>query len=324
MKRIILPIALTSIALAVQSAHASSPLEFYGKANLSMNQIEQESKSPLVDEWQLNSNASRIGVKGSQALDTDSEDKFVAIYKMEFQVAVDDGDNKGKTFSQRNIYAGLKGKYGTLIGGKFDTPLKKAQGKVDRFSDLPLGDIKNIMEGEDRADNSVMYTSPSFNGFSGSFAAVPAEDSQSEEGDDGLFDGTSISINFKNELVTAAIANNGDIDGQDTTRLVADFNLSSTKLGFMVQTAEKSDDSSVDEDSWFVSGQHKIGTYTFKAQYGMTDYSNDYEDMLVVLGVDKKMSKSSKIFTYYSSVRKDEITSILDEQTFGLGYEIKF
>jgi len=324
MKRIILPVALTSIALAVQNAHASSPLEFYGKANLSVNQIEQESKSPQINEWQLNSNASRIGVKGSQSLDSDSDEKFEAIYRMEFEVAIDDGDNKGETFSQRNIYAGLKGKYGTLIGGKFDTPLKKAQGKVDRFGDLPLGDIKNIMEGEDRADNSIMYTSPSFKGFSGSFAAVPAEDSQSEDGDDGLLDGTSISINFKNDLVTAAIANNGDIDGQDTMRLVADFNLSNTKLGFMVQTAEKTDDSSVDEDSWLVSGQHNIGTYTLKAQYGMTEYSNDNEDTLMVLGVDKKMSKSSKIYTYYASVRKDEFSSIADDQTFGLGYEIKF
>jgi len=324
MKRIILPIALTSTALAVQNVHASSTLEFYGKANLSVNQIEQESKSPLIDEWQLNSNASRIGVKGSQSLDSDSDEKFEAIYKMEFEVAIDDGDNKGETFKQRNIYAGLKGKYGTLIGGKFDTPVKKAQGKVDRFSDLPLGDIKNIMEGEDRVSNSIMYTSPTFKGFSGSFAAVPAEDSQSEGGDDGLLDGTSISINFKNELVTAAIARNGDIDGQDTTRLVADFNLSNAKLGVMVQTAENADNSSIDEDSWLISGQQKIGTYTLKAQYGMTDYSNDNEDTILVLGVDKKMSKSSKIYTYYASVRKDEVSNIADDQTFGMGYEIKF
>jgi predicted porin len=324
MKRIILPMALTSIAFVVQSAHASSPVEFYGKANLSINQIKQESKSPLLDEWQLNSNASRIGVKGSQDLDTDSEDKFEAIYKMEFEVAIDDGDNKGETFSQRNIYAGLKGKYGTLIGGKFDTPLKKAQGKVDRFGDLPLGDIKNIMEGEDRANNSIMYTSPSFSGFSGSIAAIPAEDSQSEDGDDGLFDGTSIVINFKNELVTAALAHNGDVDGQDTTRFVADFNFTDTKLGFLVQTAENADDSSIDENSWLVSGQHKLGTYTLKAQYGMTDYSNDNEDTLAVVGVDKKMSKTSKIFTYYAAVRKDEGASVIDDKTFGLGYEIKF
>jgi len=324
MKRIILPVALSSIAFSVQNVYASSPIEFYGKANLSVNQIEQESKTPRVDEWQLNSNASRIGIKGSQVLDTDSENKFEAIYKMEFEVAIDDGDNKGETFSQRNIYAGLKGKYGTLIGGKFDTPLKKAQGKVDRFGDLPLGDIKNIMEGEDRADNSIMYTSPTFLGFSGSFAAVPAEDSQSEDGDDGLLDGTSIAVNFKNDLVTAAVAHNSDIDGQDTTRLVADFNLSDTKIGFMVQTAEESDNSSIDEDSWLVSGQHKIGAYTLKAQYGMTEYRNENEDTLVVIGVDKKMNKTSKIFTYYAAVRKDQVSNIVDDQTFGLGYEIKF
>ena len=169
-----------------------------------------------------------------------------------------------------------------------------------------------------------MYTSPIMHGFSGSFAAVPAEDSQSDDGDDSLFDGTSISINFKNEMVNAAIAHNSDIDGQDTVRLVADFSLNNSKLGFIYQMAEDADDSSVDEDSWLVSGQHKIGKYTLKAQYGMTDYSNDNEDTLAVLGAERKLSKTSKMFTYYASVRKDKGLSIADDQTFGLGYEIKF
>lgn len=37
----------------------------------------------------------------------------------------------------------------------------------------------------------------------------------------------------------------------------------------------------------------------------MTEYRNDNEDTLVVLGVDKKMSQSAKIYTYDASVRKD-------------------
>lgn len=324
MKKIILPIALSSVALAVQNAQASSPVELYGKVNVTVNKIEQESKSPLVDEWQLNSNASRIGIKGFHTIDNESEGAFEAIYKMEFEVAVDDGDNKGQTFTQRNIYAGFKGKYGTLIAGKFDSPLKKAQGKVDRFSDLPLGDIKNVMEGEDRVNNSIMYTSPSYNGFSGSFAVVPAEDSQSTAGDDGLMDGTSASLNYTNNLVTAAVAHNSEIDGQSTLRLAADFNVSNSKIGFLLQTAEDSEDSSVDEDSWLISGQHKIGPYTIKAQYGMTDYSNNNEDTLAVVGVDKKLSKGSKIFTYYAAVRKDQVSNVIDDKTFGLGYQIKF
>jgi len=316
---LVVGMAFTSAATLspVQSVLASD-ISVYGKVNLSLNKIEQESKTPEVDEWQLNSNASRLGVKGSHEI----EEGLKAIYKMEFEVAVDDGDKKdGHAFGQRNIYAGLKGDFGTLIAGMHDTPLKMAQGKVDRFGDLPLADIKNIMEGEDRSKNIVMYTSSKMNGVSLTAAIIPGENSPD---DDGVADGTSFSVNFKNDLLTAAIAQNGDVDGQDTTRVVADFNLGDSNVGLLWQTAEDSDDSSVDEDSWLLSAQHKLGAYVVKAQYGQTDYSDDDEDTLMTVGLDKKLGKKSKLFAYYSAIEKDQGSAVADDQTLAVGYEIKF
>jgi len=318
MNKASLPLVISAMAYVASPVQAATDVSVYGKVNLSLNKIEQESKTPIVDEWQLNSNASRLGVKGSHEI----EEGLEAIYKMEFEVAVDDGDKKdGHPFGQRNIYAGLKGQYGTLIAGMHDTPLKKAQGKVDRFGDLSLGDIKNIMEGEDRAKNIVMFTSPKYQGLSASLALIPGEDSPE---DDGLADGTSFSINYKHDLVTAAIAQNSDVDGQDTTRIVADFTLGKTNVGLLWQTAEDSENASVDEDSWLLSAQHKWNTYVFKAQYGATSYSNDDEDTLAAFGVDKKLGKKSKIFTYYSAIRKESGASAADDKTLGFGYEIKF
>jgi len=316
---LVVSIAFTSIAsLSPLQAALASDVSVYGKVNLSLNKIEQESQTLEVDEWQLNSNASRLGVKGSHEI----EDKLKAIYKMEFEVAADDGDKKdGHPFGQRNIYAGLKGQYGTLIAGMHDTPLKKAQGKVDRFGDLSLGDIKNIMEGEDRAKNIVMFTSPKYQGLSTELAIIPGENSAEE---DGIADGTSFSINYMHDLLAAAIAHNGDIDGQDTTRIVVDFNLGKSDIGLLWQTAEDSDDSSIDEDSWLLSAQHKWNTYVFKAQYGATKYSDKIEDTLVAFGVDKKLGKQSKLFSYYSAIRKESGASAADDKTIGLGYEVKF
>jgi predicted porin len=247
---------------------------------------------------------------------------------MEYEVHIDDGSSsssKGSdTFEQRNIYAGLKGSFGSIIAGKHDTPLKLAQGKIDRFNDQVLGDIKNYMEGEDRVSNIVMYTTPSASGFQATLAMIPGEDSKGTSGNDSLADGTSISINYKNDWIVAAIARNDDVDSQDVTRVAADFKLGDSQVGVIWQDAEKAD-GSADEDSLLVSGQHKLsGGWIVKAQYGMTDYSNDNEDTQIAIGVDKKLNKKAKVFAYYSVVERDSNTGTNDDSSFAIGYEIKF
>lgn len=323
MKKVWLP--LTAIATAVTMSNSfadSQDVTIYGKANLTINKIEEESSSAADDEWQLNSNASRLGVKGQYAI----SDTLQAIYQMEYEVYIDDGSSsssKGSdTFEQRNIYAGLKGSFGSIIAGKHDTPLKLAQGKIDRFNDQVLGDIKNVMEGEDRVSNIVMYTTPSISGFQATLAMIPGEDSGS--GNDSLADGTSMSINYKNDWVSAAIARNDDVDSQDVMRVAADFKLGDSQLGVIWQDAEKTD-GSADEDSLLVSGQHHLGSgWIVKAQYVVTEYSHDSEDTQIAVGVDKKLNKKAKVFAYYSVVERDSSVDTNDDSSFAVGYEIKF
>jgi len=322
-----IPLTAAALLLAAGNIYADSDLKLYGKANLSLNQIEKEATE--LDEWQLNSNASRLGVKGY----ADINDSLKVIYKMEFEVYIDDGDSGDKkdndTFEQRNIYAGLEGDFGRIIAGKHDTPLKLAQGKIDRFNDLPVGDIKNFMEGEDRVSNIVMYTTPKFSGFSATAALVPGENSETEGGDDGLSDGTSISFNYSNDMVTAAVASNSEIDGQDTIRLAADVKLGIFKIGALVQTAEDAD-GDAEEDSFLVSAEAKLGDgFALKAQYGMTEYddpadTSDDEDTQMVFGIDKKLNKNAKLYTYYAVVEQDDGNEANDYSTLGLGAEFKF
>ena len=124
-----------------------------------------------TDEWKLNSNASRLGVKGKSEI----AEGLTLVYKAEFEIVVDDGDCKGQTFTQRNIMGGIKGSFGTVWAGKHDTPTKLAQSKIDLFNDLE-GDIKNTFEGENRVSNIVAYSSPEINGFSSTVAMIPGED----------------------------------------------------------------------------------------------------------------------------------------------------
>ncbi|MBV1885196.1 MAG: porin, partial [Gammaproteobacteria bacterium] len=128
-------LSLAAAALLAQATAISAAPEItvYGKANVTLNSVDEESVDPLdpdaaIDEWQLNSNASRLGVKGKHAVNEDLN----AIFQLEYEVFIDDGTNsENNALKQRNIYAGLQGEFGTVIAGKHDTPLKLAQGKID-------------------------------------------------------------------------------------------------------------------------------------------------------------------------------------------------
>ena len=107
MKKSIAIIAASSALASPAVLMADGPLDgaVYGKVNVSI--VNADSGD---DQWELNSNASRLGVKGK----TEISDGLYAIYKAEFEMCVDDGDCKGQTLTQRNIIGGIQGKYDYL------------------------------------------------------------------------------------------------------------------------------------------------------------------------------------------------------------------
>ncbi|HSX84988.1 MAG TPA: porin [Cellvibrio sp.] len=120
-----------ALGFSTQQALANPPT-VYGKLNITLDQFDHEGAArvtsgqapAVVDQWELNSNASRLGVKGELVLDNTG---LTVVYLAEYETDADDGGSS--PFVQRNIYAGLQGSFGRVIGGKFDTPLKVIEGK---------------------------------------------------------------------------------------------------------------------------------------------------------------------------------------------------
>lgn len=324
MKKALLPIAIA--ALMPMSAFAVGPIDgkIYGKVNVSLDSADDGTDSVT----EVNSNASRIGVKGKSELSKG----LYAIYKAEFEMYVDDGQgssSKGSdTFEQRNIYVGLTGSAGTVIVGRHDTPTKLSQKKIDLFGDL-AGDIKNTFEGENRASNMVMYTSPKMSGFSASLMAIASEgDDVDQDGnpDDGL-DGLSYSLSYNMDNLYVALSGDQDIDDQDLMRLVAQYNMGDLQIGAMYQTNEDNADSSAkDEDGYFLSAKYKLGNgFTVKGQYGEIDDSqNDKEEETFSLGLDYKLAKKTKVFAYYTENTDTSSGTESEDEVFGIGMEHKF
>ena len=293
---------LTSLALLPAAAYAD--VTVYGKANVSIqsSDVDDESVTELV------SNASRIGLKGFEVLDNGLK----AIYKFEYETYVDDGNNNGNTFGQRNIYVGLTGVFGTVKGGKFDTPLKTAQNKVDLFNDL-IGDIKNIItENDNRTNNTVSYSSPDAP-FVGQVALIMSENENVDNGISG-------SISYSNDNLYLAAAADHNVESQDSSayRLVVQYNAGDLQLGLLGETFE---DANGESDSGFLgSVQYKINNWALKAQGGQSDI-NDDGGQSFSLGADYKMAKNAKLFGYYTDLSSDNEE---DGRYLGFGIEYKF
>ncbi len=365
MKRKLLPLLIAGLSVTATATVSAGAPTVYGKVNVTLQSFDLEqintATGAVVDErddWQLRSNASRLGVKG----DWDITDSLKAIYKLEYEVSIDTGTNSnGRELSARNIVGGFQGGWGTLIAGRHDTPLKLIQEKVDRFNDLQVADISNYMTGEFRRDNIVIYTTPSMGGFAFTAAFAPGESSSDASGtDDGFADTTSFALTYgagTNLYLAVAheqnMAANSGAGNSDITRLVGEAVFGPAKIGALYQMAEKHDRldsvggiaSSIgqfgspfdEQDAWIISGEFAATKeFILKAQYGQSESSpvaaglDDAEAKMFALGADYKLDKNSKLFAYYAQLEVDGQTATLSnpgkpkDTTFGIGYELNF
>lgn len=301
MKKLLLAAAVTTLSLS--AAQAAPTL--YGKLNVSVDSYDN-GKDTVTE---LNSNASRLGVKGEEKL----TEQLSAVYQAEWEVDVDGGDD---VFKKRNIFAGLKwANLGTLKAGIMDTPFKDAgTGYRDVFNDYAHADIKEMMYGEERIENVIgIETDPKLLG--GLVFALQTQQGESTSDTtkyvdgkrDSLGDGLSTSLSYANKDIgfEGVIAGNfksvGDFAAvgisnapADAIRVGGSFDLgkigaTGLSVGAMWQTAEISDYSNikpftvtpayagdynkVEENAWLISATYKLANtpWTLKAQYQQAD-----------------------------------------------------
>jgi predicted porin len=305
---------------AVTAAVVSLPVtgqaaEVYGKVIVAVENIDQETNTE--DFWQVASYDSRFGVRGD--LDTDIEG-VKAVYNLEWQLDVADRSTTNETastnnhISARNQFIGLKGGFGEFLIGRNDTPLKRAQGKVDLFNDRDA-DIKFLMAGgEVRSNNTFQYTTPKMaDAFSVSLMGRPGEQTASPppapdaDLQNDLADATSLALTYAFGALYLALALDSDIDGVDvdTTRFVAQWTGGNFGLGFLRQTADFSAPvllanplaETDDEEVVFFSAYYNLSDrLKLKLQTGTVDnYGSQTGDDgdTTVFGLDYSLSKKT-------------------------------
>ena len=250
---------LVIAGFAINSAFAGSEIDVYGRINVTL----QDSDEAVEEQVELKSNASRVGVKGEKALNSDLK----AIYQLEWGVNVD-SESDDDIFTPRNQFVGLEGAFGTVKVGRHDTALKESQGDFDLFNDLE-GDIAGILNGENRLKNYIGYTTPAFGkSFHATANFFPGEDPSS--GNNGVADSGSLSLDYETDLLYVAVAHDWDIDGEgvETLRLVGGYTIGSARLMLLYQ---QTDTDFANEDGFGASLAWTFGKNTAKVQYLTAD-----------------------------------------------------
>src|SRR5690554_3630486 len=339
LKKAALPVAISLVALsgaltaqAAEENENKGP-EFYGMLYVSMDLQKSEAQGE-PSHWALNSRNSRVGIKQDIKLN----DGLTAIYKIETGVEIDDGDRGGKSFYQRDIYLGVKGDYGQIIGGRFNTPMRSAEGKIDPFNHLD-GDITAVLGGHLRVDNIVQYTSPKLANTEINVAFMPGEleDLDGDGNDDNrianAFSASAV-YNEGNLFASFALdknmpATNTTTDGltrSDRVQLAVKYQMGAAAFGTIIQHAVDSDDSKLKENAFIVNGTYRINDYILKAQYGLNKGdSTKNERSLAAVDVNYHVAKNSVTSINYS-IKDYELKSgdQKEDSTLTFAYNIKF
>jgi predicted porin len=343
MKKQLVAIAISS-ALAVPAvsvaADKSGAPTVYGKAHVFFGAIEEKDAGvTTVDNWQFESYASRVGVKGER----DFGGGLSGIYKFEWEVnlATGDGDDAAgdpindSGLSRRNQYVGLKGGFGEFRFGRHDTPLKMSQGKFDQFGDT-RADLKNAgdEDGENRLDDILAYLGK-FGNVGVAIAVSPGEDTGTGNVDDGPADTVSASISYSGGPLYLAVAadsyaNAAGAAEDSLTRFVGTYKFGGAQLGVLWQSGVEAPDTAAAKEDWIgVSFNMKVGEKgKIKAQYIEVEDNAvaKKEGTLMAIGYDYKLDKKTKIYVMYSNLDEDAPGTADDyeESSTGVGLSMKF
>ncbi|MDX1347178.1 MAG: porin [Thiomicrorhabdus chilensis] len=305
MKKNVIALAIAS-AIAAPVAMADAPT-VYGQVNMALEQVDVKDND-AASGTEVNSRASRVGVKGSE----DLGNGLKAIYKFEFEVQIDEGS----TLKNRNQYVGLAGGFGTVLMGRHDTPTKMIQAK-DLFNDASLADNKPMAGGlgafgkgmENRVSNVLAYVSPEFSGVKLIAAAVPSEGTTTGD-ESSLSDLYSVALTYgstkKGLYLAAGMDQASEEYAADANhmRLVAQY-----KTGGLVANAMYQDFGGDAIEDTVQGGSnvqanlgYKMGNIMPKVKFSSVDRDAGEDSSNYAVGLNYSFGKKTTGYVEYASI----------------------
>jgi predicted porin len=316
-------IALAIAAMVSAPAFADNAnMTVYGKAFLDIESVSND-KSTLSRATRVQTNASRLGVKGSE----DLGDGMKAWFQYEVQIDADGNVGNGAGNGTRNTGVGIDAGFGTVMMGMWDSPFKLAHNKIELFDNATVFSAVNLIGRAGgtaasyitRRSNVVQYWSPSLGGVKVNVSYSPDEGTSAgaatTQGSNKSQ--TSLSATYDDHdsgiYVSAAFENRPDASVKATTdsaaRLVARYSLGDFWIGATVESIKvnTSATASYNQSNSELVGSYKLGASTIALSYakaGNTATSATGANQ-VSLRYGMNLSKRTELFAAYTSLKND-------------------
>ena len=319
--------AMVAVGMSMP-ALAVADMTLYGRAHLSADILNDGDD---YSEFNVSSNSSRLGFKGERQF----ADDLTAIFQIEQQI---DFDDSGTEFATRDTFAGLKGDWGMLRVGKFDTPFKRARGPANFFGDQ-VGDMRNLTRTNDhgrfdeRFRNSIHYRTPSLNGLVWDIQ-YSADNSGQSTVEDAENRAVSTSLGFRNGPVNVVLAYENqsiyrafDADEPDTAaldynadawRLAGSYQITPEfRLGALYQVTEntgRQDENLEGEEGkvWGFGGQYKASPNVYLNAHWLTLDSDldDNDANLYAIGLEYRLDSALRFYGNIAVMDNDDDSSL--------------
>ncbi|MCK5874300.1 MAG: porin [Alcanivoracaceae bacterium] len=312
--RYLLPLTLTMTSLCPLNAMAADA-QIYGRLHLSADYLNAETGD---EGGNLSSNRSRIGFKGTTTI----SDSLTALWQIEAGIEADDS----KTIStDRNTFAGLRGGWGEVRAGRFDTPFKLLHSNTSLFSDQ-VGDGRNILRADaayndpaeadpnwwnERLRNSIAYTSPSWQNLIANVQYSTNQDSGTATSSDQASWSASLEWRYKDLWLAVAHEDStklidvlgGFVAEREAMRAALSWQLGATRLIGIYQQA-----SNPRTDAWGAGLYHAItDKLALKTHFYQLDAAGTAEDAeLFAVGVDYTMAKALMFYLNYGQMNNGD------------------
>lgn len=322
MKKTLCALAVGATLFSPAIAMAAD-VKVYGRAHVSVDYLDDGENYSEVG---LSSNSSRLGFKAEQEL----ENGMTIFGQVEQQINFASGskDADSVDFSTRDTFVGLKGDFGQVKLGRFDTPFKAARGPVNFFGDQ-VGDLRNLTRAGDhrfdeRNDNTIEYQSPKFGpGFKLAAAlsmhagtTIPKNETTGDGQDnDKAYD---VALTYKEGPIDFAIAyahfdanaaNARAASDRDAIRVAGAYKLTEAlNVGAFFQAGQIDIDDTKDANVYGVAADYKLTPKTYlRGQVFQRDVdADDSNSTLLALGVEHRLDPAVRVYANLATVLNDE------------------
>lgn len=315
-KKLIAVAVATGLALPMTAVNAvevaGKKLEVYGKLHLSADSSDTDGLV-TTDGLSISSNSSRLGFKGELPAG-----EMKVVYQLESELFLDEAGGK---LTNRNTYAGLKGSFGKIILGNYDTPFKTVASKWGVFGDS-VGERRSMLGAgysagnqlNERAQNAIMYEMKTRTlNFQAMYAVDP------EAGADGAVDNSdknvlSLGLRYKSGPLWFGISQeswegHSKIANGDALRIAAKYKMGSAQIGLIYESIDSDTVNEWKRDAFGINAMFNISKATdIRAQYISVDDADGTTGTGATklgLGVFHKLDKKAQVYLAYGATDND-------------------